>query len=89
MNDPNDIRINKGFCSFNDVWKGLDKYPDGTEIIWKNILWKIKSDKRSDGVRQLGLDPIGKFIEPKRNDKCFFGSNKKYNKCCLKKWSKG
>ena len=80
--------INKGFCSYNDVWEGLDKYPDGTELIWKDILWKLTSHKRSDGKRSLGLDPIGKFIEPKRNEKCFCNSNKKYKKCCLNKWSK-
>ena len=58
--------INKGFCSYDDVWKGLENYPDDTELIWKNILWKLTSHTRSDGVRSLGLEPVGKFIEPKR-----------------------
>ena len=49
--------INKGFCSYDDVWKGLEQYPDGTEILWKNILYKIKSTTRDDGVRSLGLEP--------------------------------
>jgi hypothetical protein len=88
MNNPNNIRINKGFCSYDDVWKGLDKYPDGTEILWKNILWKLTSHMATDKIRSLGLDPIGKFIEPKRNEKCFCKSNKKYKKCCLNKWSR-
>ena len=80
--------INKGFCSYDDVWKGLDDYPDGTEVIWKNILYIITSHKRDDDVRWLGLEPKGKFKEPKRNEKCFCGSNKKYKKCCLNKWNR-
>ena len=80
--------INKGFCSYDDVWNGLEQYPDGTEILWKNILYKINSTTRDDGVRSLGLEPLGKFVEPKRNEKCFCGSNKKYKKCCLQKWSR-
>ena len=84
--------INKGFCSNDEVWKGLEQYPDGTELLWKNILYKLVSSddalSKKTGKRSLVLEPLGKFVEPKRNEKCFCKSNKKYKKCCLKKWSR-
>jgi len=66
------------------VFKGLDEYPDGTLVLWKNTIYEIVSHKRSDGVRSLGLEPKAKFHKPKRNEPCWCKSGKKYKKCCWK-----
>lgn len=76
--------INKGYVSHDEVFDGLDEHPDGTLVLWKDIIYWITSHKRSDGVRALGLEPKGKFKRPKRNKPCWCGSEKKYKKCCWK-----
>ena len=76
--------INKGFVSHDEVFDGLDEHPDGTIVLWKDIIYWITSHKRSDGVRALGLEEKGKFNRPKRNEPCWCGSEKKYKKCCWK-----
>ena len=83
------VGIKKGFCTHDKLFKGLDKYPDGTKIVWKDILYEIVTSDDAftrAGKRSIGLNEIGKFVEPKRNEKCFCGSDRKYKKCCLKKW---
>ena len=76
--------INKGFVSHDKVFDGLDEHPDGTLVLWNDVIYWIVSNKRSDGVRQIGLEPTRKFIRPKRNEPCWCGSEKKYKKCCWK-----
>lgn len=50
--------INKGWSSYEEVFFGLDEYPDGRIVIWKGFLYKISSHYRSDGVRCLGLSGL-------------------------------
>tara|TARA_R110002020_G_scaffold168040_1_gene356662 strand:- start:2755 stop:3024 length:270 start_codon:yes stop_codon:yes gene_type:complete len=77
--------INKGFCTNEEVFKGLEEHPDGTIVLWNDIIYWITSHKRlTDGVRALGLEEKGKFNRPKRNEPCWCGSEKKYKKCCWK-----
>jgi len=76
--------INKGYVSHDEVFDGLDEHPDGTIILWKDIIYWITSHIASDGRRALGLEPKGKFKRPKRNEHCWCGSEKKYKKCCWK-----
>ena len=79
------VLINRGHIPHEHVFDGLDKYEDGTMILWRGTIHVLVSHKRSDGVRSLGLKAMLKWKEPKRNEKCFCGSNKKYKKCC---WAK-
>ena len=30
--------INKGFVSHDEVFDGLDEHPDGTIVLWKDII---------------------------------------------------
>ena len=50
--------INKGWSDCNDVWNGLNKYPDGTKVLWKGLMYKIESHTRNDGYRHLGLNGL-------------------------------
>tara|TARA_R100001594_G_scaffold127960_1_gene166023 strand:- start:963 stop:1223 length:261 start_codon:yes stop_codon:yes gene_type:complete len=82
--------INKGFCSFDSLFDGLEKYDDNTIVIWKNMKYKLMRSEtdfnKRFGGKTLGLEPLNeKFTQPKRNEKCFCGSNKKYKKCCLRR----
>ena len=76
--------INKGFCTHDEVFKGLDEHPEGTIVLWNDVIYWIKSHIASDGRRALGLEEKGKFNRPKRNEPCWCGSEKKYKKCCWK-----
>ena len=103
--------INKRFCTYEDLFKGLDKYKEGTIIIWRDIKHKIvfsdNAYSRFTGKKSIFPDLEGmhkptckskgnidngmynwcsgcdEFKEPKRNEKCFCGSRKKYKKCCI------
>jgi len=66
------------------VFNDLDEHPDGTLVLWKNIIHELVSHTRIDGVRHLGLEQKAKFNKPKRNEPCWCGSKKKYKKCCWK-----
>ena len=45
--------INKRFCTYEDLFKGLDKYKEGTIIIWRDIKHKIVfSDNGTAGQPQ-------------------------------------
>ena len=79
------VLINRGYASHDRVFDGLDKYEDGTMVLWKGVIHALVSHKRSDGVRALGLKAMLKWKEPKRNEPCFCESGKKYKRCCWKK----
>jgi hypothetical protein len=38
--------INKGFVSHDKVFDGLDEHPDGTLVLWNDIIYWIVSHKR-------------------------------------------
>ena len=82
--------INKGFCSFDNLHDGLDSYPDGTIVIWKDMKYILETSddaySKMFNVRSIGLEPTNeKFVMLKRNEKCFCGSDKKFKKCCINK----
>lgn len=76
--------INKGYVDHDKVFDGLDQFEDGMLVLWRGYMFKLVSHKRSDGKRALGLEEQFKFVQPKRNEGCICGSEKKYKKCCWK-----
>ena len=73
--------INKGYVDHDKVFDGLDQFEDGMLVLWRGYMFKLVSHKRSDGKRALGLEEQFKFVQPKRNEGCICGSEKKYKKC--------
>ena len=79
--------INFGFCNHNQVWDKFHKsnLNVNDKVIWKNEIYIVEYNPNVDLEQyRWGLGITNeKFKEPKRNEKCYCGSNKKYKKCCM------
>ena len=74
--------INKGWISHEEVFKGLNKYPDGTTIIWEGLVYILSSHMTDNGIRCLGLD--GKHDSTCKSKRDIFDKTDKWCVACLK-----
>ena len=78
---------NFGFCSHDSMWKKFHSlgFKVGDRVAWNKKIWVVSYNSDIDLERyRWGLEETEEiFIEPKRNEKCYCGSGKKYKKCCL------
>ena len=78
---------NFGFCSHDSMWKKFHSLglKVGNRVAWNKKIWVVSYNSDIDLERyRWGLEETDEtFNEPKRNEKCYCGSGKKYKKCCL------
>lgn len=76
---------NLGFVNTNTMWKKFHKFnlKVDDKVIWNNNIYLVEYNEHIKLEKyRWGLKPTNQtFIEPKRNEKCYCGSNKKYKKC--------
>lgn len=79
--------LNLGIIDYNNMWKKFHNHnlSEGDKVVWNKYIYEVEYNKGIDIENyRWGLRPTNQlFIEPKRNEKCYCGSNKKYKKCCL------
>ena len=75
-------KVNKGWVSHEEVFEGLDKYSDGTSIIWNGLVYALTSNIRDDGVRCLGLE--GNHNPNCKSKRDIFDKANKWCVACLK-----